>query len=140
MIFGLYDEAYAYDPVGNRTASHTSGSMAYSYEGDAGNLLLSDDTYDYQYDDMGNLTRRALKSSGAFDSFHYNHRNLLVAIERFDSDGDLLSRCEYGYDPLNRRIRSLEAGVEHFYVFDDHNPLILGIQDGVLPMFGRRLL
>jgi len=45
-------QAFAYDPVGNRT---TGGSVV-----NAGNQLTADATHTYQYDDNGNLTRKTL--------------------------------------------------------------------------------
>ena len=64
---GNPDEAFTYNPVGNRLTSHLSTSYIY----DNLNRLLEDDQYDYSYDDNGNLTSKEDKATS-------DHHNLPV--------------------------------------------------------------
>ena len=75
------DESYTYDAVGNRLSSHLSGSHVYGYMGaTGGDLLVQDDTYDYEYDDDGNLTLRTDRSTGDYTEYGYNHRGRLIRV------------------------------------------------------------
>jgi len=56
-------QAFAYDPVGNRT---TAGNVT-----NAGNQLTADATHTYQYDDNGNLTRKTLLAPGNYIQYTY---------------------------------------------------------------------
>jgi YD repeat-containing protein len=52
------DHTYPYDATGNRVAA---GQPA-----DAGNLVAEDATYQYQYDNEGNLEKKTTKATGAY--------------------------------------------------------------------------
>jgi hypothetical protein len=44
------------------------------------NLVLSDGTYDYEYDAEGNRTRRTHIASGEVTDYDWDHRNRLVRV------------------------------------------------------------
>jgi RHS repeat-associated protein len=98
---GVYqDEFYRYDHNGNRTSSYLHGD---GYVTGTGNRLLSDGTYDYQYDADGNLIRKELKSNPAaeFTIYTWDHRGRLTNVE-IHKDG-ATTTVEYTYDLENRR-------------------------------------
>jgi RHS repeat-associated protein len=91
------DEFYTYDSNGNRT---NPGYVTGDY-----NRLLSDGTYDYDYDAEGNRTRRTDIATGEVTEYHWDHRNRLVRIStRTTDNGPLTTDTSYAYDYLNRWI------------------------------------
>ncbi len=141
---GQPDETYAYDLNGNRESSHLHAS----YDTDTGNRLTSDGTFNYEYDDEGNLLRRTDISSGGMREFEWDHRNRLIAIVDSDSVGTDTQRVEFAYDVLNRRIRKLvrDPGgetVTHFVYDRDDGLLDFFDDDGAgpnVPMLQTRFL
>jgi RHS repeat-associated protein len=95
------DETYQYDANGNRLNSHLHGS---GYVTGPANRLLSDGAYDYQYDDEGNMSRRTEISTGNYRVFEWDHRNRLIAVNDFASDGTPIQTVHFSYDGLNRRV------------------------------------
>lgn len=114
---GIYvDEFYRYDKNGNRTDSYLHPKAAQpdgtSYVTSTGNRLLSDGTFDYQYDNDGNLVRKTElvdgEPTGKVTTFEYDHRNRLTAVTTFskapEGGGIILSESTYRYDIDGRRI------------------------------------
>ena len=96
------DETYAYDANGNRTASSRHGS---GYQTGANNRLLSDGTFNYTYDNEGNLLQRTEIATGKVRDFTWDFRNRLVSIsDKLSAGGAETQRVEFLYDPFNRRI------------------------------------
>jgi YD repeat-containing protein len=95
------DESYEYDANGNRVGSSLHGS---GYVTGPANRLLSDGTYDYEYDAEGNMTLRTEIATGDYRVFVWDHRNRLVGVNDFLSDGTPVQEVEFAYDALNRRI------------------------------------
>jgi YD repeat-containing protein len=90
----LDDEAYSYDPVGNRlTASGVSGDI----EHNANNELSVYGDISFEYDANGNMTSKTSASESW--EYTYNVQNRLGRVE----EDDLLI-AEYGYDPFGRRL------------------------------------
>jgi len=89
------------DANGNRVASslHSDG-----YETGVGNRLLSDGTYNYEYDDEGNLISQTEIATGAVREFEWDYRNRLVAVIDKNQANSETQRVEYTYDAFNRRI------------------------------------
>ncbi len=107
-------ETFAYDPVGNRTASHLATGQLY----DAANRLLEDSAFTYQYDLTGNLTSKTAKATGAATTYTYDVENRLVAVT-----GPGLT-AGYAYDPLGRRIAKTVNGVATRYAYDQEDMLL----------------
>jgi RHS repeat-associated protein len=104
-------QAFAYDPVGNRT---TGGSVV-----NAGNQLTADATHSYQYDDNGNLTRKTLLATGNFTQYTYDAENRLTKVEDFVAGNPTPAfTSTYRYDGLGRRIEKIGNGVTRRYVYD----------------------
>jgi len=98
------DEYYRYDANGNRTESylHSTG-----YRTGPANQLLTDGTYDFQYDAEGNMVKKTEIATGQVTTFEYDHRNLMVQATIWSSDpsngGIILHEEQYRYDAHNRR-------------------------------------
>src|ERR1051326_714592 len=98
--FEMSAETYAYDGVGNRTASHFSASYGYQ----PFNRLTSTASATYGYDNNGNLVSKS-DALGTW-TFAYDEENRLTQV---DKPGGL--RINYKYDRLGRRIqRTTSAG------------------------------
>jgi RHS repeat-associated protein len=97
------DESYTYDPNGNRLES-TIGGTTTSYQPGPANRLLSDGTFQYQYDREGNLTRKTETATGTVTDYVYDHRNRLVQVQEQSVGGIILRELTYTYDVFDRRI------------------------------------
>ncbi|TAE58470.1 MAG: hypothetical protein EAZ76_02010 [Nostocales cyanobacterium] len=95
------DETYTYDANGNRITSSIHGN---GYVTGEGNRLLSDGTYNYEYDNEGNLTKQTEITTGKVQELTWDYRNRLVAIVDKDAEGNETQRVEFTYDAFNRRI------------------------------------
>ena len=123
------DESYLYDANGNRLDSHLHGT---DYETGPANRLLSDGTYNYEYDDEGNMILRTEIATGDYREFEYDHRNRLTSATDFSSGGTATQVVGYGYDSLDRRVtRLLDAdgngpGVQtaEYYVYERENVVL----------------
>ncbi|GAB5443819.1 MAG: hypothetical protein Fues2KO_41680 [Fuerstiella sp.] len=90
------DESYTYDGTGNRTnTGYTTG---------ANNQLTSDGTYNYEYDDEGNRTKKTTISSGDYVEYDWDHRNRLTTVTFRTSTGTKTKEVSYVYDAFDRRI------------------------------------
>ena len=112
------DESYTFDTNGNREdANYTVGTN---------NQMTSDGTYDYTYDDEGNLTRRTVIATGYYREFVWDHRNRLTQVLDKDDTDAILKQFDYKYDVFDRRIhKSVDndgpgagAAVVSRYVYD----------------------
>jgi RHS repeat-associated protein len=121
-------EAYTYDGIGNRHTftgtQQLSDTKTYSYypnaSGGDSTRLKSDGEYAYEYDKMGNLTRKVQKESGAYWEYEYNLLYRLTEVRKFDPVSEKLAwLVRYTYDGTGLRIKkeSQAQGVIH-YVFD----------------------
>jgi RHS repeat-associated protein len=110
-------QAFAYDPVGNRT---TGGSVV-----NAGNQLTADATHAYQYDDNGNLTRKTLLATGNYSQYTYDAENRLTKVEEFVAGNPTaFATSTYRYDGLGRRIEKVANGQTKRYVYDGEDILL----------------
>lgn len=124
------DENYSYDANGNRTDSHLHST---DYVTGPGNRLLSDGTYDYDYDDEGNMILRTETATGAVRQFEWDHRNRLRRVtDRASAAGVITNEATYTYDALDRRIaKTVDADGEgaavettEHYVYDGIHVLL----------------
>ena len=119
------DEAYSYDDNGNRTND--------GYQTGVNNQLLSDGTYNYEYDAEGNRTKQTEIATGEVIEYTWDHRNRLTSVITKDSSGNVIEIVEYAYDAFDRRIeKSVDADgdglgtadVERFVYDGDHIALV----------------
>jgi RHS repeat-associated protein len=110
-------QAFAYDPVGNRT---TGGSVV-----NTGNQLTADATHSYQYDDNGNLTRKTFLVTGNFTQYTYDAENRLTKVEEFAAGNPTaVATSTYRYDGLGRRIEKVANGQTKRYIYDGEDILL----------------
>ncbi len=94
-------ESYNLDLDGNR---RTSGGVSQSANGTQ-NQLQTDGTYNYTYDNEGNITRRTVISTGAVTDYAWDHRNRLASVfERPSAAAETTKRTTYVYDAFDRRV------------------------------------
>jgi len=102
------EEAFSYDPVGNRLNTSV----------DLDNALMEDGDYTYAYDYNGNLIEKVSKGTGEKTSYFYDFENRLVKVE---SPGLI---AQYKYDPFGRRIEKNVNGAITRYTYDGPNILL----------------
>lgn len=90
------NESYTYDANGNRVSGGTVLGP--------GNRLLSDGTFQYTYDNEGNLTAKTETATGQVTSYAYDYRNRLTSAVTTSSGGIILREATYIYDVFDRRI------------------------------------
>lgn len=106
----LDDEAFTYDPVGNRlTDAATPGLWSY----DQNNELLGYGAAVCQYDENGNLIQKA--DGAEVMNFFYDIENRL---DRVEDDGGT-SIASYYYDPFGRRLLKDVGGVKTYFLYSD---------------------
>jgi YD repeat-containing protein len=88
------DEAFTYDPVGNRVTSHLSAA----HQHNAANRLLSDDDFTYTYDANGNRATKTDKVTAEVTTYHYDVENQLTGVDLPSGQP-----VRYRYDGLSRR-------------------------------------
>ncbi|HZZ71753.1 MAG TPA: hypothetical protein VFE24_05840, partial [Pirellulales bacterium] len=98
--FGGYGGAgggtYGWDANGNSTLSgRVTG---------AGNRLLSDGTYNYTYDESGNMIKRVAISGGAESDYDWDNRGRLVMVTDKNSSGTTLQTVANSYDMFDNLI------------------------------------
>ncbi|MGI9429969.1 MAG: RHS repeat-associated core domain-containing protein, partial [Bythopirellula sp.] len=123
------DEVYLYDDNGNR--DDLSGDITIGPY----NRLMRDASYEYFYDDEGNLTRRNSRTTSAYTIYTWDHRNRLTAVEHFDANDVRQEELLYRYhadDQLIERQRFwrfqtfwLNGGTEHYIYQGDQRALTL---------------
>jgi RHS repeat-associated protein len=116
------DESFQYDSNGNRKGT--------GYSTGANNQVLSDGTYNYEYDGEGNRTKRTEIATGKVDEYVWDYRNRLTSVVTSNSNGNVVNKkSDYAYDAFDKRIsKSVDAdgdgagnaSVEK-YVYDGDN-------------------
>jgi RHS repeat-associated protein len=153
-------EDYEYDANGNRTDG--------DYDSTLYNRLATDGTYNYAYDDEGNVIARYEDTSAGnglddgdtnITDYVYDHRNRLVSVStRATYASSPVPVAEYSYDPFDRRIATTYPGTttRELYVYDNASPSPSGrgqgegnvlldfvdadTEDEVAPVLSRRYL
>jgi RHS repeat-associated protein len=105
------NELFAYDRMGN----WTTNSRQHNTE----NELTQDSGYTYEYDSLGNLTKReSLIDLTDLTTYTWDARNLLIAV-----DGPI-NDTNYAYDARNRRVAKTVNSATTQYVHDGLNVLL----------------
>ena len=106
----LPDEAFTYDPVGNRlTAKNVEGMWSYN----PNNELEEYDAVSFRYDANGNTVEKVTPSG--VSRYGYNAEDRMARVE--DETGDLIAT--YAYDPFGRRLWKDVAGEKVFFLYSD---------------------
>jgi RHS repeat-associated protein len=110
-------QAFAYDPVGNRTTN----SSLYN----VGNQLTEDANFTYLYDANGNLIQKTFKTSGKDIAYTYDAENRLIQVDEFAFGSSTPGAMStYRYDGLGRRIEKIGNGITRRYVYDGEDILL----------------
>jgi RHS repeat-associated protein len=105
------------DANGNRIyGNYTIGSN---------NQLISDGTYNYNYDSEGNLITQTEIATGVVEELTWDYRNRLVGIVTKDSNGNVIESVEYTYDVYDRRIaKTVDTETERYIYQGDNLTLV----------------
>jgi RHS repeat-associated protein len=131
----LTAESYTYDSNGNRVAATLGTGASGTNSVGGNNELQSDATYDYSYDNEGNLISRTKIDGTGSDAFTWDDRNRLTQVVSRDGSGTITQTATYGYDDTNDRIsKTITDGsgvttLAERYVYDSNGNLLL-VLDG----------
>lgn len=121
-LTGDPDETFVLDPVGNRL--QRDGQVVNSIF-DAINRLQEDASFNYSYDNNGNLTSRTDKSTGEITQYIYDPENRMIQLQERPNLVDPPTKIvNYRYDGLGRRIQKDVDGVITTYVYDGEDILL----------------
>jgi RHS repeat-associated protein len=109
------NESFSYDANGNRN------SIGYSTS--TGNRLSSDGTFNYSYDDEGNLTSKTAISTGNQTLYTWDYRNRLSEADQVVG-GVRSVVATYTHDALDRRIGVSEGGAATWTMYDATRPVL----------------
>jgi len=111
---GEPSDSFTYDANGNRITSNNtpSGPLAYN----AGNELTTDGTYNYQYDNQGQLVSKRSIATGQTTKFQWNGQGQLTMVTYPNG-----TTSTYIYDPLGRRVEVNDNGQVTKYGYDGAN-------------------
>ncbi|MFN7963155.1 MAG: RHS repeat-associated core domain-containing protein [Thermoanaerobaculia bacterium] len=109
---GALRESYSYDSAGNRTSSHLSAS----YQHDAADQLVGDDTSTYAYSPTGDLEAKTPRSGAPATRYLWDAQHQLVGLDLADG-----TAVRYRYDGLGRRIEKRVGSEIRRYVYDGLN-------------------
>jgi RHS repeat-associated protein len=125
------DESYSWDNNGNRNSS--------GYTVGTNNRISTDGTYNYTYDDEGNVTRRTKISDNSVRDYTWDYRNRLTSVvDRTSAGGTITMQADYTYDVFDRRLKRVVdadgagggAAVTSRYVFEGAGPNVTLQFDG----------
>jgi RHS repeat-associated protein len=109
------NESFSYDANGNRdSAGYATGT---------GNRLMSDGTFNYGYDDEGNLISKTTIATGAQTVYKWDFRNRLTEVDSVVG-GVTTVLATYTYDALDRRIGVSEGDTTRWTVYDGMSPIL----------------
>src|SRR3989338_1074536 len=91
------NEAYTYDPVGNRLTDIQGRSYTYN----TGNELLTQNGASFTYDANGNIVTRT--SPCGVTNYQYDYENRLIGVTGYKPNCSAIT-SSYKYDPFGRRI------------------------------------
>jgi RHS repeat-associated protein len=110
---GARSESYSYDANGNRTMT--------GYSTGTGNRLSSDGTYNYTYDNEGNLATKTTIADNAQTTYAWDYRNRLTQVVVKNGAGQTLTTDVFTYDVEDRRIGKSVNGTQTWTSYDGPN-------------------
>ena len=116
------DESFSYDANGNGTNS--------GYQTGSNNRLQSDGTFNYAYDDEGNLIHRTEIASNQVTEYKWDYRNRFAGVFDNNATGNITQEVGFKYDAMNRRISKKVGSTETGFVYDRDNVLFDFVASG----------
>jgi RHS repeat-associated protein len=121
---GGSNQSFSYDANGNRT------NTGYSTTTD--NEMTSDGTYNYHYDNQGNIDKKTTISTGTYITYTWDYRNRLTDAKTYNSSNVLTLAVKYAYDVFDRLIEKqvdpTGGGTytsKQRYAYDANNNIVL---------------
>jgi RHS repeat-associated protein len=115
-VTGAHTESYGYDSNGNRnTNGNTPGTD---------NRQQSDGTYNYVYDNEGNVLTQTRISDGQYTTFTWDDRNRLTEAVVKTAAGVQVTDDKFVYDVNDRRIGKSVNGVATWTAYDGANAFV----------------
>jgi RHS repeat-associated protein len=117
---------YAYDQITRLTQA---GSQTYNYDAAGNNLnggaqydadthqLLDNNSFTFEYDESGNLTKQTSADGTEVKEFTYNRRNQLTNYNVYQNTINVQA-FSFKYDALGRRYEKTEDGITKRYLYD----------------------
>jgi RHS repeat-associated protein len=128
----LTSTSYAYDRTGNQVAAISSPSRdnlpmppSGRSTNDAGNRLLDDGAYQYDYDNKGNLVAKIQATTMEMTTYSWDAEGRLIRVHLPDG-----TTARYAYDPFGRRMEKSVNGTVSRYLYDASSGAILLEYDG----------
>jgi RHS repeat-associated protein len=126
-LTGAGSTGYSYDVGGNPTESGDTYNASYK------NQITSDSTWNYSYDNDGNITGKLNITSGGPLSgwswtYGYNNSNELTSTKEYNASSVLQLEVDYKYDVDGNLIETdnVTTGSVQKYVMDGWNPALSG--------------
>jgi RHS repeat-associated protein len=125
---------YTYDANGNRTnGGNVTGT---------GNRLTTDGTWNFLYDQEGNVVQKTRIATGEYWTYAYDNLNRLTAAVDHNSSNTVLETVTYTYDVLGNRIEEdvkVDSGPTAVTRFAYDGPNAWADLDGSNTLLSRRL-
>ena len=96
QLTSVNGSSYSFDANGNRTMT--------GYSTGTGNQLLSDGTWNYSYDAVGNTIKKTNIGSGEYWTYSWNDANQLTVAADYQSNGTLIQSATFKYDVFGNRV------------------------------------
>jgi RHS repeat-associated protein len=125
---------YTYDKLGEVLSATRTAGPGETFQWDAngnqagpgvvigpGNRLLTDGTFNYTYDNNGNLVAKTAIATDYVTTFTYDFRNRLTDVVQKSAGGIILSTSHYTYDVFGRRIAETANGQGLVHVYNGAN-------------------
>jgi RHS repeat-associated protein len=110
------NETFSYDTNGNRNSS--------GYGTGTDNRISTDGTYNYAFDNEGNLTTRTKISDSSQTIYKWDYHNRLTEVDSKPFGGATVVLATYTYDALDRRIGRTEGGTTTATLYDGNAPVL----------------
>jgi YD repeat-containing protein len=118
---------YVYDRTGNRLSKVEGGASSIPYEYYPGTSRLKNDgTYNYEYDNAGNIVKKTEVSSGNSINYFYDENDRL--IKAVIPDG---KEAYYVYDYMGNLLKSQFCGLTTVYSYDQGSQLLEKFEYGL---------
>ncbi|MEG3863740.1 RHS repeat domain-containing protein, partial [Microcoleus sp. herbarium12] len=102
---------------------------------------IADGTFNYVYDDEGNLIRKTEIATNKVTEYQWDYRNRLAGVFDKNAAGDVTQQVGFKYDSQNRRISKKVGNAETRFVYDRDNVLFDFVGSGAnQPVLDKRYL